>query len=124
MAMAPPTAPPPSFYDNLPAGADAAGGGPAKPGAGAGADEPDTDEEVIKGLTGAFRVMSKVAKLKPNLKAGIDKIKEDIKTLFVTGLKKDPKDLDLGEEKPPASKEPPAGGSAASPSQTDESHAA
>lgn len=126
MAMAPPTAAPPNFYDNLPAGGDAAGGGPApkKPG-----DDSDSDEELMKGLTGVYRVLSKMAKLKKELKPGIDDLKEKIKVLVVQGLKKDPKDLDSGDDKDSSAATPPpdasAGGPpAAPPSQTDESHAA
>jgi hypothetical protein len=123
MAMPAPTAAPPSFYDNLPAGGDAAGGGP-QPGAKGG--EPDADEELMKGLTGVYRVLSKMSKIKKDLKPGIDDIKEKIKVLVVQGLKKDPKDLDSGEEKTPEpAAEPPAGGPPAPPpSQTDESHTA
>lgn len=81
----------------------------------------------MKGLTGVYRVLSKMTKLKKDLKPGIDKLKEGIKELVVQGLKKDPKDLDSGEEKPAEAppEAPPAGGpSAPPPSQTDESHAA
>jgi hypothetical protein len=117
-----PTAAPPNFYDNLPAGGDAAGGGPAPKKGG----EDDADGELMKGLTGVYRVLSKMSKLKKELKPGIDKIKEDIKVLVVQGLKKDPKDLDSGDDKPaddaPA---PDAGGPPPpSPTSTDESHAA
>jgi hypothetical protein len=68
-----------------------------------------------------------MSKLKKELKPGIDKIKEDIKVLVVQGLKKDPKDLDSGDDKPAESAppEPPAGGPPSPPpSQTDESHVA
>jgi hypothetical protein len=123
MPMPAPTAAPPNFYDALPAGGDAAAGGPPpkKPGG-----EPDADEELMKGLTGVYRVLSKMAKLKKELKPGFDKMKEDIKAMVVQGLKKDPKDLDSGEDKPAeAPPEPPAGGPPSPPpSQTDESHAA
>ena len=126
MPMPAPTAAPPNFYDNLPAGGDAAAGGPPpkKPGG-----ESDSDEELMKGLTGVYRVLSKMSKLKKELKPGIDKLKEGIKELVVQGLKKDPKDLDSGEDKPPepppAPPEPPAGGPPPPPpSQSDESHAA
>ena len=124
MPMPAPTAAPPNFYDNLPAGGDAAAGGPPpkKPGG-----ESDSDEELMKGLTGVYRVLSKMVKIKKELKPGIDKLKDGIKELVVQGLKKDPKDLDSGEEKPAESAppEPPAGGPPPSPpSQTDESHAA
>ena len=124
MPMPAPTAAPPNFYDSLPAGGDAAAGGPPpkKPGG-----ESDSDEELMKGLTGVYRVLSKMVKIKKELKPGIDKLKDGIKELVVQGLKKDPKDLDAGEEKPPASAppEPPAGGPPSPPpSQTDESHAA
>lgn len=124
MPLPTPTAAPPSFYDNLPAGGDAASGGP--PPGGKKSGESDADEELMKGLTGVYRVLSKMSKLKKELKPGIDKLKEGIKELVVQGLKKDPKDLDSGEEKPPeAEAAPPAGGPpAAPPSQTDESHAA
>jgi hypothetical protein len=123
MATAPPTAAPPSFYDNLPAGGDAAAGGPP---AGKKAGESDADEELMKGFTGIMRVLTKMSKLKKEIKPGIDGIKEDIKKLVVQGLKKDPKDLESEEDKPSdASAEPPAGGPPSPPpSQTDESHAA
>ena len=124
MPMPAPTAAPPNFYDNLPAGGDAAAGGPPpkKPGG-----ESDSDEELMKGLTGVYRVLSKMVKIKKELKPGIDKLKDGIKELVVQGLKKDPKDLDSGEEKPAESAplEQPAGGPPSPPpSQTDESHAA
>ncbi len=127
MPMPSPSPAPPSFYDNLPAGGDAAAGGP--PPAGQGKDAgSDVDEELMKGLTGVYRVMSKMAKLKKELKPGIDKIKEDIKVLVVQGLKKDPKDLDSGEDKPAPEAPPPpppAGGPPAPPpTSTDETHSA
>jgi hypothetical protein len=126
MPLPAPTAAPPSFYDNLPVGGDNAGGGPQSGGKKDG--ESDADEELMKGLTGVYRVLSKMSKLKKELKPGINKLKEGIKDLVVQGLKKDPKDLDSGEEKPPAEAPPPAadagGPPAAPPSQTDESHAA
>jgi hypothetical protein len=124
MPMPPPTAAPPSFYDNLPAGGDAAGGGP-QPGAKKDG-ESDSDEELMKGLTGVYRVLSKMSKIKKELKPGIDKLKEGIKELVVQGLKKDPKDLDSGDDsKPAADGGAPAGGPPPPPpSQTDESHAA
>ena len=124
MPMPAPTAAPPNFYDNLPAGGDAAAGGPPpkKPGG-----ESDSDEEVMKAFKGMYRICGKLIKLKKDLKPGLDKMKEDIKVMVVQGLKKDPKDLDSGEEKPAESAppEPPAGGPPPPPpSQTDESHAA
>lgn len=121
-----PTAAPPSFYDNLPAGGDAAAGGPPPQAGGKQDGDADADGELMKGLTGVYRVLSKMAKLKKELKPGIEKIKGDIKELVVQGLKKDPKDLDSGEEKPPeADGAAPAGGPPPPPpSQTDESHAA
>lgn len=125
MPMPAPTAAPPSFYDNLPAGGDAAAGGPPPQKKGG---ESDVDEELMKGLTGVYRVLSKMSKIKKELKPGIDKLKEGIKELAVAGLKKDPKDLDAGEEKPAEATsppEPPAGGPPAPPpTSTDESHAA
>jgi len=130
MPMPAPTAPPPNFYDNLPAGGDAAGGGPQPQGGGKPGADSDADGELMKGLTGVYRVLSKMAKVKKELKPGIDKLKEGIKELVVQGLKKDPKDLDSGDDKgsdsaappepPPAA--PPAG--ATPPSQTDETHSA
>lgn len=125
MPLPAPTAAPPSFYDNLPPGGDAAAGGP-QPGGKKGGDS-DADEELMKGLTGVYRVLSKMSKLKKELKPGIDKLKDGIKELVVQGLKKDPKDLDSGEDKPAEAppEAPPAGGPPAPPpSQTDESHAA
>ena len=124
MALPAPTAAPPSFYDNLPAGGDAAAGGPL-PGGKKGADS-DADEELMKGLTGVYRVLSKMSKLKKELKPGIDKLKEGIKDLVVQGLKKDPKDLDSGEDKTPdAAPAADAGGPpAAPPTANDDSHAA
>lgn len=118
-----PTAAPPNFYDNMPPGGDAGAGGPAPKKGG----DTDSDGELMKGLTGVYRVLSKMGKLKKELKPGIDKIKEDIKVLVVQGLKKDPKDLDSGDDKaePEAAPPPPApGGAGAPPSSTDESHAA
>lgn len=125
MPMPPPTAAPPSFYDNLPAGGDAAGGGPQ--GGGDKGKDSDADEELMKGLTGVYRVLSKMSKIKKELKPGIDKLKEGIKELVVQGLKKDPKDLDSGDDSkaPAADAAPPSGGPPAPPpSQTDETHAA
>lgn len=131
MLPTPPTAAPPSFYDNLPAGGDAAAGATGTPGAKK-PGEADADEELMKGLTGVFRVLGKMAKLKkddPTWKAGIDELKKGVKNLVVQGLKKDPSMLESGEEKPAASAPPeaaaaPAGAGGAPPSQTDESHAA
>jgi|ERR1700728_1095136 len=127
MPMPPPTAAPPSFYDNLPPGGDASGGGPQ--GGGPKGKESDADEELMKGFTGVFRVLSKMSKLKKELKPGIDKLKEGIKEIVVQGLKKDPKDLDSGDDSKPdadaAPPAPPAGGPPAPPpTQTDETHAA
>lgn len=126
MPMPPPTAAPPSFYDNLPPGGDASGGGPQ---AGAKGKESDADEELMKGFTGVFRVLSKMSKLKKELKPGIDKLKEGIKEIVVQGLKKDPKDLDSGDDSKDADAAPPAAAAAGGPpapppSQTDETHAA
>ena len=119
--VAPPTAAPPNFYDNLPVGGDSASGtmGAKKP------KMSDADGEIIKGLSAVYRVLTKVGDLKDSIKPKIDKIKDDIKDVFVTGLKQDPSMLEGGEAKTPASAEPPAGGPpAASPQATDESHAA
>jgi hypothetical protein len=125
---APTTAAPPSFYDNLPTGGDSQAGGPSPAKKN---PESDADEELMKGFTGVYRVLSKMAKLKKELKPGIDDLKEKIKVLVVQGLKKDPKDLDSGDDKgsdadagaPPPP--PPASGSGgAPPTSTDESHAA
>ncbi len=131
MPPTPPTAAPPNFYENLPGGGEPAAGAPPPGGAGKPGGEPDADEELMKGLTGVYRVLSKMAKLKKELKGGIDKIKEDIKVLVVQGLKKDPKDLDAGEDKapaaPPPAAEPPAPApppGAQPPTQTDETHSA
>ena len=122
MPTAPPTAAPPNFYDNLPAGGDAAAGasGAKKDG------ESDGDEELMKGLTGVYRVLSKMAKLKKELKPGIDEIKESVKKLVVQGLKKDPSTLDSGDDKSDSGSKaaPDSGSGGAPPSQTDESHAA
>jgi hypothetical protein len=122
--VAPAASAPPSFYDNLPAGGDAAAGatGPKKDG------ESDGDEELMKGLTGVYRVLSKMAKLKKELKPGIDELKDGVKKLVVQGLKKDPSTLDSGDDKPADSgsdSAPPAASSSAPPpTQTDSSHAA
>ena len=123
MPAAPPTAAPPSFYDNLPAGGDAAAGatGAKKDG------ESDGDEELMKGLTGVYRVLSKMAKIKKELKPGIDELKEGVKKLVVQGLKKDPSTLDSGEDKPADSSsgaDASAASSAPPPTQTDSTHAA
>ena len=130
MPPTPPTAAPPNFYENLPGGGETAGGGP-KPGpAGKQGGEPDADGELMQGLTGVYRVLSKMAKIKKELKGGIDKIKEDIKILVVQGLKKDPKDLESGDDKAPAAAEPPpatppaAPPPGATPPPTDETHSA
>ena len=126
MATPAPTAAPPNFYENLPAGGDAASGGPApkKPGG-----ESDVDEEILKGLTGVYRVLSKMSKIKKDLKPGIDKLKDGIKELVVAGLKKDPKDLDSGDDKSEGAAPPPAEAGTpppppAPPSHTDETHSA
>jgi hypothetical protein len=120
-----PTAAPPSFYDNLPPGGEAASGGPQPDGKKGG--DSDADEELMKGLTGVYRVLSKMSKLKKELKPGIDKLKDGIKELVVQGLKKDPKDLDSGDDSksaPPPDAAPAGGPPAAPPTATDESHAA
>jgi hypothetical protein len=126
MATAPPTAAPPNFYENLPAGGDAAAGGPAPK-----AKEKDEDWELIKGAQGMYRVAMKIGEAKKDLKPFIDSIKDDIKNLFVKGLKQDPSALDAGGEKPAPEEAPPAaaenappGGQTAPPTSTDESHAA
>jgi hypothetical protein len=97
----------------------------AKPGAGSDADK-DIDEELLKAMTGVYRVLTKSAKLKKELKPGIDEIKEKVKELVVQGLKQDPSTLDAGEEKPPAppAEAAPSGPASASPKTTDETHAA
>lgn len=121
-ATAPPTAAPPSFYDSLPTGGETAAGGPAKKDKGS-----DADEELMKGFTGIYRVLSKMGKLRDDLKPGIDKIKTDIKNIVVAGLKRDPKDLDTGDEgggPKPAEPAPASGGPAPAPTPADESHTA
>lgn len=105
-----PTAAPPNFYDNLPSGGNAPAAPPKKP-------QSDADEDLMKGATGVYRVLSKMAEVKKDLKPMIDKIKDDIKTLVVQGLKGDPSQLDSGDKKPAP---PPA----AKPTTTDETHAA
>ncbi len=124
MPAAPAAAAPPNFYDNMPQGGDAAAGG-----SGAKKDaDTDSDEEILKGLTGVYRVLTKMSKLKKDLKPGIDELKEGVKKLVVQGLKKDPSTLDSGEDKPAdsGSDAPPAasGSAAPPPSQTDSTHAA
>ena len=114
MPIAAPTAAPPSMYDNLPTG------GGAQPQPGAKNPESDTDEEILKGLTGVYRVLSKMAKIKGDLKPAIKKIQEDVKTLVVQGLKKDPSSLTDGDDGGAAAEPPPA----AKPTSTDETHAA
>lgn len=111
MPTAAPTAAPPNFYDNLPNGGNAQAMPPKKP-------ESDADEDLMKGATGVYRVLSKMAEVKKDLKPMIDKIKDDIKTLVVQGLKGDPSQLDAGKDK---TAEPPP---AAKPTTTDETHAA
>ncbi len=115
-----PTAAPPNFYDSLPGGQGAAPANGGKQG------EDDTDGEVLKALTGCYRVLGKVAKLKGDLKGGIAKIKDDIKALVVQGLKKDPSELDSGgsDDDAGAGAPPAAAPPAASPKTTDETHAA
>lgn len=122
MATVAPTSAPPNFYENLPAGGDAAAGGPPakKPG-----EDKDADEELMKSAAAIYRVVKKMGKLKKGLEPFIAKIKADVKDLAVTGLKMDPKDLDSGDDEASASDgAPPAGGAGASPTSTDESHAA
>lgn len=85
----------------------------------------DVDDELMKGFAGIIRVLTKMGKLKEAIKPGIDKIKEDVKSLVVQGLKKDPSQLEEGEEKPeasPAEEKPPA--AATPPKIKDETHAA
>lgn len=130
MPVAAPTAAPPNFYDNLPTGGETAAGN-TSPKKLAGTD---TDEELMKGLTGVYRVLSKMAKLKPDnaiFKAGIDDIKEKIKVLVVQGLKQDPSSLDSGDDKTPAADSgagagtpPNPGTGGPPPSATDSTHAA
>jgi hypothetical protein len=130
MPPTPPTAAPPNFYENLPGGGETAGGGPQGGPAGKQGGAPDADDELMKGLTGVYRVLSKMAKLKKEFKGGIDKIKEDIKVLVAQGLKKDPKDLESGEDKASTAAEPPpatlpaAPPPGATPPPTDETHSA
>ena len=123
MPAPPPTAAPPNFYDSMPPAGDAAAGAQGgKPG-----EDKDGDEELMKGLTGVYRVLSKMAKLKKELKPGIDELKEGVKKLVVSGLKKDPSSLDSGEDKPADSEAkaaPNPGTGGPPPSQTDETHAA
>ena len=128
---APPSAAPPSFYDNLPAGGDAAAG---NGGAGQKPKEKDGDGELLKGAQGMYRVAQKMSEMRDEIKPYTDKIKEAIKALLVKGLKLDPGMLDdsggSGDKggsggasdagAPPA---PPAGGGAP-PSQKDETHSA
>lgn len=122
MPASAPTAAPPSFYDSLPAGGDAAAGNmsPAKK------PMEDGHEEILKGATGMYRVASKMAKVNESLKPFVDKIKQDIKILVVQGLKADPSALESGEEKPPEETPaaPPSGRETASPQNSDETHAA
>ena len=125
MPTATPTAAPPSFYDNLPAGGDAAAGGPApkKPGA-----DKDADEELMKGVAGCYRVVGKIGKAKKGIEPFVDAVKTALKKLAVEGLKMDPKDLEGGDDggdKDTAATPPPAASpSGAPPTSTDESHAA
>jgi len=116
---APPTAAPPSFYESLPTGGDtAAGAAPEKK------KTSDKDGDLLKGAQGIYRVAEKMGQTDDKIKPFTEKIKEAVKALLVQGLKVDPGLLEGGEGKPPASAEPPAGGSSAPPSQTDETHAA
>jgi hypothetical protein len=111
MATPAPTAAPPNFYDNLPAN----GGAPAS------AKKPDTDsdEEIMKGFVGIFRVLNKMTKLKKELKPGVEEMKQKLKDMTVQVLKKDPKDLDSGEEKTEQDVQ-----TASQPNMKDETHAA
>jgi len=112
MATSPaaPTAAPPNFYDNLPAGGgEATSTQSKKPG------EPDDDDELMQGFTGIIRVLNKMMKIKKELKPGIDKMKQDVKEMVAGVLKKNPADLDSGEDK---------GGSAGSSAQAEPSPAA
>lgn len=111
MAAPSPTAAPPNFYESLPAGASAGANGGAKK------EESETDDEILKALTGVIRVMNKVQGMRADFKAKITPIKDAVKDLIVNGLKKSPADLDTGDD----SQAPPA---AAPPKSTDETHAA
>lgn len=115
MPLPAPTSAPPSFYDSLPSGG-AAAPTPQKN------EESDTDGEVLKALTGCYRVLGKVAKLKDSLKPDIQKIKDDLKNLVVRGLKKDPSELEGGEDTQTATT--PASPGSVSPKTSDETHAA
>jgi hypothetical protein len=121
MPTAPPTAAPPNFYDNLPAGGDAAAGGPSK-------KKTDGDEELMKAVTKIYGIIGKIGKAKEGIEPLIDGVKTALKKLAIEGLKMDPKDLDTGDETPAASETAPpatpAGGAGAPPTSTDESHAA
>lgn len=125
MPSAAPTAAPPNFYDSLPTGGESAAGNTApKPPEGS-----DTDEEIMKGLTGIMRVLGKMKKIKPDdamFKAGIDGVREKIKVLVVQGLKKDPSSLDTGDDSSPAAAgaAPNPGTGGPPPSATDQTHAA
>jgi hypothetical protein len=115
-----PTTAPPNFYDNI------GGGGNAPMTTNPQGAEKDDDGEVLKALTGCYRVLGKVAKLKPELKADINKIKDDVISVVVHGLKKDPSELESGEDKSseiPA-KPAAAGAKPETPMTTDETHAA
>lgn len=114
MAVPAPTAAPPNFYDSLPTGGNAPAQAAKKP-------ETETDDEVLMGCAGCFRVMKKIGKLDDKLKPFVDKIKDDIKTLVVQGLKRDPSELESGDDGSSKAEPAPA---AAPPTSTDETHAA
>lgn len=79
------------------------GAGPAAaPPAGPGGKDPD--EELLKGFQGIFKVMKKMAEMKPELNEKFGPIKEQFKSAIVDVLKKDPKTVDeaaAGGEKEP-----------------------
>jgi hypothetical protein len=120
---APPAAAPPNFYDNLPAGGDAAAGGPQADG---GKKMSESDADIEKGLNGIISVLIKMGKVKKEWKGRFDKLKQDALAMLVeiggkaVGAEGE---APAATDSTPAASAPPSGGGAP-PSQTDESHAA
>jgi len=119
---APASSTPPNFYENLPSSGGAETTSPDKKKSG----EGEPDEVIMKGFGKVMSVLDKMAELNEGLKPGVGKIKQQLKDMTVQVLKKNPQDLDSGDDKSAASAQPAAAepSPAAQPMMKDETHAA
>ena len=128
-----PTQAPPNFYDQMPPAGDTASGK-----TGAGKDEKDGFEEVLKGFQGIYKVARKLEALdKDKIKPLVQPIKDAVKNAFVK-LGKDPSILGSDDDKDKSdaggdsgagadsggSNGSPNGSPVPPPSQSDSTHAA